>query len=72
MFHDLAITEQYDNTPERFEILSADEAVKVLRKHGVGDNSIREAWLAMAMHTTPGIAEHLGGTVGALRLGILR
>lgn len=70
IYHDLSTIEKYDNNPKRFEIVAADEAVKLLRSHGESESVAREAWLAMSLHTTPGIPENLGGAVQAVRLGI--
>ncbi|VUC26300.1 unnamed protein product [Clonostachys rosea] len=70
LFHDLATAEKYDADPARFEVVGASEAAKVLREHRVSEASIREAWLAMSLHTTPGIAEEISGTTGALRRAI--
>ncbi|KAJ3489794.1 hypothetical protein NLG97_g5926 [Lecanicillium saksenae] len=70
ILHDLAIIEEYDLVPGRFEIVAADVAIKLLRRHGVAETTLREVWLAMAIHATPGIAEHFGGSVGAVRLAI--
>ncbi|PQK09161.1 hypothetical protein BB8028_0001g12320 [Beauveria bassiana] len=71
ILHDVAITEEYDLVPERFEIVSAGIAIKLLRRHGVEESILRDVWLAMAIHATPGVAEHYGGAVGAMRLAIL-
>ncbi|KAH6609794.1 hypothetical protein Trco_003140 [Trichoderma cornu-damae] len=70
IYHDLSTIEKYDNNPKRFEIVAGDEAVQLLRRHGESEAVAREAWLAMSLHTTPGIPENLGGAVQALRLGI--
>ncbi|CAI6101159.1 hypothetical protein V2G26_000201 [Clonostachys chloroleuca] len=70
LFHDLATAEKYDADPARFEVVGASEAAKVLREYHVREASIREAWLAMSLHTTPGIAEEISGTTGALRRAI--
>ncbi|ETR98019.1 hypothetical protein M419DRAFT_49613, partial [Trichoderma reesei RUT C-30] len=70
IYHDLSTIEKYDNNPKRFEIVAADEAVALLLRHGESEAVAREAWLAMSLHTTPGIPENLGGAVQALRLGI--
>lgn len=70
LFHDLATAEKYDADPARFEVVGASEAAKVLREYQVSEASIREAWLAMSLHTTPGIAEEISGTTGALRRAI--
>lgn len=37
---------------------------------GTPDYVVKDAWLAMALHTSPGIAERLGGTIRALRLAV--
>ncbi|CAH0057842.1 unnamed protein product [Clonostachys solani] len=70
LFHDLATGPEYDADATRFEVVGAQEAAKLLRKFGVGEASIREAWLAMSLHSTPGVAEHLSGTTGAFRRAI--
>ncbi|KAL7948761.1 hypothetical protein V8C42DRAFT_312260 [Trichoderma barbatum] len=71
IYHDLGTIEKYDGNPKRFEIVAADEAVQLLLKHGVSESVARETWLAMSLHTTPGIPENLGGAVQAVRLGII-
>lgn len=70
IYHDLSTIEKYDGNPKRFEIVAGDEAVRLLRSHGESESVAREAWLAMSLHTTPGIPENLGGAVQAVRLGI--
>jgi len=70
ILHDIGTASQYDSVPERFEVVSADIASKLLRSHGISEPVVRDAWLAMSLHTSPGIAERLGGTVRALRLAI--
>ncbi|KAL7794436.1 hypothetical protein V8C37DRAFT_376660 [Trichoderma ceciliae] len=70
IFHDLSTIEKYDSNPKRFEIVAGDEAVRLLRSHGESESVAREAWLAMSLHTTPGIPENLGGAAQAVRLGI--
>ncbi|KAK4203929.1 hypothetical protein QBC40DRAFT_313424 [Triangularia verruculosa] len=70
ILHDIGTASTYDNIPERFEVVSADVAARLLRSHGVPEKEVRDAWLAMSLHTSPGIAERLGGTVRALRLGV--
>ncbi|KAB5518144.1 hypothetical protein GE09DRAFT_978476 [Coniochaeta sp. 2T2.1] len=70
MFHDLGTTSTYDEAPERFEVCGADAAVRLLRKHQVDETSIREAWLAITLHTSAAIAERMSGLVRALRLAV--
>ncbi|GAB1309954.1 hypothetical protein MFIFM68171_00164 [Madurella fahalii] len=70
ILHDIAVHPRYDTAPFRFEVAAANEAAALLRRHDVHAPLIREAWLAMALHTSPGIAEPLGGAIRALRLGV--
>lgn len=70
VLHDIAVHPRYDATPARFEVAAADEAAALLRRHGTDAPLAREAWLAMALHTSPGIAESLRGGIRALRLGV--
>lgn len=70
ILHDVGTSQDHDAVPERFEVVGADVAARVLRKHGISEAAIRDAWLAMSLHTSPGIAERLGGTVRALRLAV--
>ncbi|KAK3985055.1 hypothetical protein QBC44DRAFT_251401 [Cladorrhinum sp. PSN332] len=70
MLHDIGTASVYDSVPERFEVVSADAAARLLRSHDVPEPAVRDAWLAMSLHTSPGIAERLGGTVRALRLAV--
>ncbi|KAK4160085.1 hypothetical protein QBC43DRAFT_118915 [Cladorrhinum sp. PSN259] len=70
ILHDIGTTSTYDSVPERFEVVSADVAARLLRTHGIPEPAVRDAWLAMSLHTSPGVAERLGGTVRALRLAV--
>lgn len=74
ILHDAGVGVSHDAVPERFEVVSADLAARVLRAHGdargTSEAVVRDAWLAMALHTSPGIAERLGGTARALRLAV--
>lgn len=71
MLHDISIVDRYDVTPERFEVVSADDAAHMLRQHDVDERLTREACLAMALHSTPGIGERLPGMIKALRQAIM-
>ena len=48
---------EYDAVPERFEVVAADAAARLLRTHGFPEGVVRDAWMTMALHTSPGIAE---------------
>ncbi|WP_427184233.1 HD domain-containing protein [Bordetella bronchialis] len=59
MFHDLGITHRYRDSPLRFEVDGANAARDFLRGHGISPADIEKVWLAIALHTTPGIPEHM-------------
>ena len=59
MFHDLGITDRYDDSALRFEVDGANAAREFLRGQGLPAADIEKVWLAIALHTTPGIPEHM-------------
>jgi hypothetical protein len=74
MLHDYGVAPCFctpASSPERFEVTGADVAVRILRQHGFDEECINGAWLSMALHTSPHVAERLGGTVMAFRIAIL-
>jgi HD superfamily phosphodiesterase len=70
MFHDLGLTTRYGRTDQRFEIDGADLARDFLLDHGRAPAEARAVWLAIALHTTPGIVEHLEPEVAVVTLGV--
>src|SRR3569833_871478 len=70
ILHDVGTSAVYDELPSRFEVCGASAAAELLRRHGADDTAAREVWLAIALHTSPGLAEPLGGVVRAVRLGV--
>lgn len=70
IFHDLGTAVTYDEAGERFEVSGADAAVRLLRRYGEDEASIREAWLAISLHTSGGVAERMSGLVRAVRLAV--
>jgi hypothetical protein len=59
LFHDLGLTSGFKESHLRFEVDGANAARDFLRGHGIGEAEIERVWLAIALHTTPGIPEHL-------------
>jgi hypothetical protein len=59
LFHDLGLTSGFKESHLRFEVDGANAARDFLRGHGIGEAEIERVWLAIALHTTPGISEHL-------------
>jgi hypothetical protein len=70
MFHDLGLTKSYRSTDQRFELDGADAASAFLREHGVGENDARNVWLAIALHTTPGVPNRLAPEVALVTAGV--
>ena len=54
----------------RFEVEGADLAAAVLREHGVAEPDTDRVWEAIALHTSPGIAERRGLLAYLTREGI--
>ncbi|KAJ4416587.1 hypothetical protein N0V85_002218 [Neurospora sp. IMI 360204] len=67
ILHAIGVAGEYDTMPERFEIIGADVAARLLRSHNIQALAVREAWLAIALHTNPTIAKRMSGVVRALR-----
>ncbi|MEW1859773.1 HD domain-containing protein [Streptomyces sp. NBC_00669] len=70
MFHDLGLGERFHDSGRRFEVDSADEARRFLHAHGVPEDSVRRVWTAIALHTTPGIPEHMEPEVALTTAGV--
>jgi HD domain len=54
----------------RFEVEGADLAAALLTEHGVGAGDVDRVWEAIALHTSPGIAERRGLLAYLTREGV--
>ncbi|NEY36912.1 HD domain-containing protein [Streptomyces sp. PRKS01-65] len=70
LFHDLGLGERFHGSGRRFEVDGADEARRFLRSHDVPEDSVRRVWTAIALHTTPGIPEHMEPEVALVTAGV--
>jgi hypothetical protein len=70
MFHDIALTEAYRDSRLRFEVDGANAARNFLRNYGLSEESIETVWTAIALHTTPGIPEHMKPEVALVTAGV--
>jgi len=70
IFHDLGLTPHYRSDDKRFEVDGANAARDFLRSFGVPQQSLQLAWDAIALHTSPGIAEYKEPEVALLNYGI--
>jgi hypothetical protein len=70
MFHDIALTEAYRDSRLRFEVDGANAARDFLRNYGLREESVETVWTAIALHTTPGIPEHMKPEVALVTAGV--
>jgi len=70
VLHDVGASDRYDG-PQRFEVEGADAASHFLASRGVGVAARRRVWEAIALHTSPGIAERLGALTRLTRAGVV-
>jgi hypothetical protein len=70
MFHDIALTEAYHGSQNRFEVDGANAARDFLRSYGISETSVETVWDAIALHTTPGIPEHKKPEVALVTAGV--
>ena len=70
MFHDLGLVAQYSSKEQRFELDGANAARKFLAAHGICQCDIDLVWTAIALHTSPGIAQHMHPVVALVTAGV--
>ena len=70
MFHDMGLTPAHSSDHERFEVDGANAARDFLRSHGIGQDDIDTVWTAIALHTTPGIPQHMHPVVALVTAGV--
>src|SRR3954462_1200235 len=69
MFHDIGLTQAYNESRLRFEVDGANAAREFLRSHGISERDIEKVWNAVALHTTPGIPEHMHPEIALVQAG---
>lgn len=70
LFHDLGLMEAFASQAERFEVDGANAARDFLMHHGIAPPKADLAWEAIALHTTPGIAQHMRPEIALTRAGV--
>jgi HD superfamily phosphodiesterase len=70
MFHDMGLTHQHSSVDERFEVDGANVARDFLRSRGIAQADIDTVWTAIALHTTPGIPQHMHPVVALVTAGV--
>jgi len=71
MFYDLGLTAGFRESRLRFEVDGANAARDFLRSHGISEVDIERVWLAIAVHTTPGISAHPPPIVALTAEGVM-
>jgi len=70
MFHDMGLTPKHSSAEERFEVDGANTARNFLRSHRISQADIDTVWTAIALHTTPGIPQHMHPVVALVTAGV--
>jgi hypothetical protein len=70
MFHDMGLTSAYASPDLRFEVDGANAARDFLKGYGVPERDVEDVWTAIALHTTPGVPEHMRPTIALVTAGV--
>lgn len=70
MFHDIGLMPSHSSPDERFEVDGAHAARDFLRRHGVPEEDAYTVWTAIALHTTPGVPQHMHPVVALVTAGV--
>jgi len=70
MFHDMGLMPRHSSPNERFEVDGANAARDFLRGHRISKADIDTVWTAIALHTTPGIPQHMHPVVALVTAGV--
>lgn len=69
ILHDIGTTAVH-NGPQRFEVEGADGATALLTSHGIAAAEAHDVWVAIAVHSSPGIAERIAPLSRLVRMGV--
>lgn len=69
MFHDIGLSAGYHESQRRFEVDGAFAARDFLRAYDIPERDIEKVWNAVALHTTPGIPEHMHPEIFLVQAG---
>ena len=70
MFHDMGLSPKHASAQERFEVDGANAARDFLRGHGMSQQDLETVWTAIALHTTPGIPQHMRPVIALVTAGV--
>jgi hypothetical protein len=70
MFHDLGLMPEHSSRNDRFEVDGANAARNFLSARGMSPAEVELVWMAVALHTTPGIPVHMHPIVALVSAGV--
>lgn len=70
MFHDMGLTEGFRDSQLRFEVDGANAVKEFLLERGTSQQRAHDAWLGIALHTTPGVPEFLAPEIALVSAGV--
>lgn len=70
MFHDMGLMEKYASPDLRFEVDGANAAREFMKSYDIPERDVDDVWAAIALHTTPGIPEHMRPTIALVTAGL--
>lgn len=70
ILHDVGCTSRFDG-PQRFEVEGADAAASFLQQFNISTADVHEVWQAIALHTSPQIAERVSSLARLVRASVL-
>jgi HD domain len=70
MFHDVGLMPKHSSPNERFEVDGANAARDFLKSRGISPTEIDLVWTSIALHTTPGIPQHMHPVIALVTAGV--
>ncbi|MDR5748197.1 HD domain-containing protein, partial [Caballeronia sp. LZ029] len=70
MFHDIGLMPSHSSTNQRFEVDGANAARDFLKQRGISTQDIDLVWTSIALHTTPGVPEHMHPVIALVTAGV--
>lgn len=70
MFHDIGLMPSHSSADLRFEVDGANAARDFLQGHGLAASDIEKVWAGIALHTTPGVPEHMHPVIALTTAGV--
>ena len=70
MFHNVGLNVKYQRSAYRFEVDGANAARDFLRSHRIAERELDTVWTAIALHTTPGIPQHMHPVIALVTAGV--